>query len=195
MWTGLLAGNPLHAATAGKTVASALDGGSILTISGTSSINGDPGDNPVAAIVQAVVSPAPSASPAIAYSTDSSVLAIVATPVPVGSASPQPPSVEVVPSPNSSEHGKSIVATVGPPVNTAATLNTITYRSMTLACGTPFADENTAGVRWDASTSAWVNEPDPALADFYMTYNAANCGAGYYSYWGLRSRQRWRRRW
>jgi hypothetical protein len=150
-------------------------------VSGTSTVNGDPGDNGSwDAIVQTIVAPAPSSSPSVTYSADSNSIAVLPTPSPGASASPQPPSAIVGPaSPNTPITGKNIIATVGGPVNTTVTQPIIAYPSLVMVCGSTLPGQNIAGVRW--SGTSWVNEPDPTLADFYLTYNDPSCGAGYYT--------------
>jgi hypothetical protein len=116
----------------------------------------------------------------VTYSTDSNAVSVLPTPVPQGSASPQPPSAIVGPaSPNTGITGKNVIATIGGPVNTTVSQHFVAYRSVVMACGPAFPGENAAGVKLSGST--WVNEPDPAQADFYITYNDPACGTGYYT--------------
>lgn len=155
-------------------------GGNVLTVSGTSTINGDDGNGSWGAIVEANVSPAPSSQPQVIFSTDSSAVTVVPTPTPNPSASPGPPAVYLMPAVDASESGKSVSATIGDPVDATVTIPLITYKSLVMSCIVQYnADEHISGVKWTGSD--WADEPDPTQADFYITYNDSRCGIGYYT--------------
>lgn len=143
----------------------------IETVSGLGCVANECG---VGGVVQVVVNPAPSASPAATtFANTAAHVKIVATPTPQPGATPAPLPSGVIAEANVQNDGTDNVqssgiasASIGAPVNQQPTTQVYQYMAVGLEC-TPRDSTYSPGWAWNGS--GWVTVFNPSQADLYVT--------------------------
>ncbi len=132
-------------------------------------------------IVEVVVSPAPSASPQVAFSQTNANAAISPAPTPQPGQTPFPYGANVVAvadvtggSTVNAQSAGSATATITSPVNTAPTTQVFAYQVISVNCLLQ-SPGDAAGFAWNGST--WTPETTIAASDVYNTDASSGCAA------------------